>query len=397
MQKAIDISEYQRNVDWGKVSKNIDYILLRSGYGYSTEDKMFMSHVAGAKANDLPIKGIYHFSYSLTPADAIIEAEFAIKMFEKAKLNKEETIIFFDYEYDSRDYAKKNGVTINSDNVVDITKSFCDVLKAKGYKYGVYCNNDYYINFYKNGSGIPAGAYLWFADYRTNPNKSVVDKCYIYQFSSKYKVDGIDGGVDGDYIMTEDKTTAPAPTKPEKPVEKKSVDELAKEVISGKWGNGDERKKKLTDAGYNYSEVQSKVNEMLKPKTKPVTDEIVADVIAGKYGNGEDRKKRLENAGYIYRDVQDAVNKKLENKNKAVSPAKSFDNSYTGKYKVTANALNLRYIPGLMTDNNVVRVLKHNEVIQNWGYYTDANGSTWLLVQVGSITGYVDKRFVVRY
>lgn len=45
---------------------------------------------------------------------------------------------------------------------------------------------------------------------------------------------------------------------------KKSVDTLAKEVIAGKWGNGDERKKKLTAAGYDYNAVQKRVNEMLK-------------------------------------------------------------------------------------------------------------------------------------
>lgn len=45
---------------------------------------------------------------------------------------------------------------------------------------------------------------------------------------------------------------------------KKSIDTIAKEVIAGKWGNGDERKKKLTAAGYDYDAVQRKVNEMLK-------------------------------------------------------------------------------------------------------------------------------------
>ena len=44
----------------------------------------------------------------------------------------------------------------------------------------------------------------------------------------------------------------------------KSVDELAQEVIAGKWGNGDDRKNRLTDAGYSYDEVQKRVNEMLK-------------------------------------------------------------------------------------------------------------------------------------
>ena len=44
----------------------------------------------------------------------------------------------------------------------------------------------------------------------------------------------------------------------------KSVDELAREVINGKWGNGATRKKKLTAAGYDYNAVQKRVNEMLK-------------------------------------------------------------------------------------------------------------------------------------
>lgn len=45
---------------------------------------------------------------------------------------------------------------------------------------------------------------------------------------------------------------------------KKSVTEVAKEVIAGKWGDGDTRKAKLTKAGYNYKTVQAKVNELLK-------------------------------------------------------------------------------------------------------------------------------------
>lgn len=49
----------------------------------------------------------------------------------------------------------------------------------------------------------------------------------------------------------------------------KSTDEIAKEVIAGKWGNGDDRKKRLTSAGYDYNTIQSRVNEMLK---KPVAE-----------------------------------------------------------------------------------------------------------------------------
>ena len=62
---------------------------------------------------------------------------------------------------------------------------------------------------------------------------------------------------------------APAPTPAPTPT--KSVDEVAKEVIDGKWGTGEERKKKLADAGYNYTEVQNRVNELLKTPSKPST------------------------------------------------------------------------------------------------------------------------------
>ena len=44
----------------------------------------------------------------------------------------------------------------------------------------------------------------------------------------------------------------------------KSIDEIAKEVIKGKWGNGADRRNRLTQAGYNYSAVQARVNQLLK-------------------------------------------------------------------------------------------------------------------------------------
>ena len=45
---------------------------------------------------------------------------------------------------------------------------------------------------------------------------------------------------------------------------KKSAEVIAKEVVAGKWGNGAERRKKLEEAGYNYTEVQKWVNYLLK-------------------------------------------------------------------------------------------------------------------------------------
>lgn len=95
------------------------------------------------------------------------------------------------------------------------------------------------------------------------------------------------------------------------PVSDKSITELAEEVIAGKWGNGDERKTNLTNAGYNYTTVQNEVNAILNQNKKSVT-EIAKEVIAGKWGNGEERKSKLANAGYDYNTVQTEVNRLLK-------------------------------------------------------------------------------------
>lgn len=109
------------------------------------------------------------------------------------------------------------------------------------------------------------------------------------------------------------KVVAPTPT----PSAKKSVDEVAKEVIRGEWGNGDERYNRLTNAGYNYNEVQAKVNELLNsnkptPAPTPSVDilDLVRKTIRGDFGNGEDRRKAL---GSNYDEVQRQVNLNLKN------------------------------------------------------------------------------------
>ena len=95
------------------------------------------------------------------------------------------------------------------------------------------------------------------------------------------------------------------------PSTSKTTEEVAQEVIAGKWGNGEERKQRLTAAGYNYSLIQAKVNELMGAKA-PVPsksiDELAREVIAGKWGNGEDRKNRLTSAGYDFSAVQAKVN-----------------------------------------------------------------------------------------
>lgn len=92
---------------------------------------------------------------------------------------------------------------------------------------------------------------------------------------------------------------------------RKSVAEVAKEVIAGKWGNGNARKKALEKAGYDFNTVQNYVNKLITQSKKSNT-QIAKEVIAGKWGNGLDRKRRLEKAGYNYNAIQAIVNTLLK-------------------------------------------------------------------------------------
>lgn len=101
-----------------------------------------------------------------------------------------------------------------------------------------------------------------------------------------------------------------APSRPRR----KSFNEVVGEVIDGKWGNGDDRKRRLAAAGYNASRVQSEVNHRLGfggPVNRKSVSQLANEVIAGKWGNGPARAHRLDSAGYDAVAVQREVNRKL--------------------------------------------------------------------------------------
>ena len=95
----------------------------------------------------------------------------------------------------------------------------------------------------------------------------------------------------------------------------KSNTEIANEVIKGVWGNGAERKQRLTAAGYNYTEIQNEVNRLVSNKpvqNKKSDTEIAKEVIKGLWGNGAARKSSLTAAGYNYSKIQKIVNSMLK-------------------------------------------------------------------------------------
>lgn len=322
MIKGIDVSSWQGNIDFAKVkASGIDFVIIRAGYGRETRqnDNCFEVNYRNAKAAGLDV-GAYWYSYADSAEDTVKEAKACMEVIKGKKF---EFPIYFDLEEQSQ-FAKGR-------NFCDsIIKAFCGELEKNGYLAGLYCST-YYLNNYI--SNAIAGKYaLWVAQYNYRCTYTA-NKYGIWQYSSEGRINGISGNVDMDYCYTDypnivknggyngyKKTTAKKTTATEKKttstattVKKKTVDELAKEVIVGKWAAGDERKQKLIAAGYDYSKVQARVNELMVNQTLKSVDEIAKEVIQGKWGNGDERKQKLISSGYDYGKVQARVNELMKN------------------------------------------------------------------------------------
>ena len=88
----------------------------------------------------------------------------------------------------------------------------------------------------------------------------------------------------------------------------RSVEEVANEDLSGLWGNGTARKDALTVAGYDYEEVQKKVNEIVESQHKEKILHAACRTILGEYGTGVGRRTKIESLGLSYEEVQNLVN-----------------------------------------------------------------------------------------
>ena len=90
------------------------------------------------------------------------------------------------------------------------------------------------------------------------------------------------------------------------------MDTIARQVLAGQWGNGQDRINRLTAAGYDAGAVQQAVDNLvyldhLRSVATPEYMDIARQVRAGQWGNGAERKSRLEAAGYNYNDIQGIV------------------------------------------------------------------------------------------
>ena len=187
--KGVDVSSYQGNISWEKVAKtDVKFAILRSTTKNGELDTKFWQNYNGAKAYGLLVD-VYHFSYALDTNKAISDAKNLI-----SKLNGEKPVIWLDLELTEQGKLGK-------DKVTEIAIAFINTCKSLGYKCNVYSNVDWYKNYYHADKLKALGCKFWIARYGTNDGflqnkyKPNVGE-YIWQYTSKGEVAGINGDVD---------------------------------------------------------------------------------------------------------------------------------------------------------------------------------------------------------
>lgn len=188
--KGIDISTYQRNVDFKKLkAAGVNFVILRAGYGnalaYPNQyDDMFESHYKNAKAAGLNV-GAYWYLYATTVSGAQQEAKSFLKALKGKKF---EYPVYIDLE----ERSQFNTGRTNCSNMV---RAFCDILENAGYWSGLYISRSPLQNYI---TPEVANRYsLWVAEYASKCNYGgTVD---IWQYTSSARYNGFNGNLDGDY------------------------------------------------------------------------------------------------------------------------------------------------------------------------------------------------------
>lgn len=269
---GIDVSSYQGKIDWNQVKTNrIEFAILKIIRKDLSEDKQFRNNWNGCQAVQIPIQGVYNYSYATSVEKAITDAQKVVSI-----LGGNKTMVWLDVEDKCLEGLKSK--------LIDIINAYGNVIVNAGLKFGVYTGQYFYNTYIKPYGGVNYP--LWIARYgKNNGNKDEkyrpqINNMMGWQYTSKGSVKGISGSVDMNVWFTgatdavqSDKTENTTPVR-------KTVDEIAQEVLDGIWGNGDDRKKTITTAGYNYDAVQKKVNEICKSKVKTTHTVVKGDTLS---------------------------------------------------------------------------------------------------------------------
>lgn len=255
--RGIDVSSWQGNIDFNKVkASGIDFVIIRAGYGTSGRDKWFQENYRKAKAAGLHV-GAYWYSYAGGFQEAEREADMFISLLKGKQFDYP---VYFDME-------EKSQLNEGRDFCSGLIRAFCNRMEEAGYFAGFYTSASYARSVVTDE--VRKRYSFWCAEW--GRSCSYEGSCGVWQKNSNGSVPGISGRVDEDISYKDFPSVIVSGgfngySKASAPVEKKSVDEIAEEVLNGDWGSGEERKKRLSNAGYDYNAVQAIVNERLKPK-----------------------------------------------------------------------------------------------------------------------------------
>ena len=185
---GIDVSYYQGTIDWNTVAQNIDFAILRCGYGddlVNQDDSKWKYNADECTRLGIPF-GVYIYSYALTDSQALSEAQHVLRLVEGYD---PQLPIYLDLEED--DILEH----CSTADILRHTKIFCEAIEAAGYEVGVYANYNWWTNY------LTSSEYdqwdRWIARYASATGYS--KEYTIWQYTSSGKVNGISGNVDMNY------------------------------------------------------------------------------------------------------------------------------------------------------------------------------------------------------
>ena len=201
MTYGVDVSTFNKSIDYNKSKENISFAIIRAGFGVSylpdkQKDALFEQHYQGYKNAGLPV-GAYYYQYANEIGEGKKEAENCLKYIAGKSFDLP---IFYDVEDGSLNGLSKETLTT-------IVKEFCETIKAAGYQAGVYANKNWLNN--KLNVEELKDYVIWAAVYGKNDGNVPADsvkyagKHEIWQYTSRGYVEGINGRVDKNIMYEE--------------------------------------------------------------------------------------------------------------------------------------------------------------------------------------------------
>lgn len=201
--KGIDLSAYNKVTSYQQAAATgIQFAILRITERWNTQDPSFNPNYQGFTRLGVKV-GAYKFSYALTEKEAEEEAEKVLQVLNGRALDFP---VFYDMEWEKQRSLPKSRIT-------GIIKAFRAKIINGGYKFGIYCNTDWYYHVLDTAA-LPYE--YWLAAYPYNDRGVIVESLRPpvgvgWQYSSKGKVNGIEGYVDLNVFYKDYKEDQPIP------------------------------------------------------------------------------------------------------------------------------------------------------------------------------------------